>query len=446
MATEYTFAIHTLGCKVNQYDSSRLEQALLESGLRLVDFEDVADVYIVNTCAVTSTASRKSRQMVRSLRRRHPDARIAIIGCYSEIALNEDPGADEFAVVESLPVDLTLGVLPAPDSAAAILSLLEGVDERDGSGSSPAVVRPTRPVVVAQRGCDGGCTYCLIPRARGPLDSLDPADVIEGVRTRVEGGAREVVLAGIHLGAYGRDAGADIDLKELILRIVEIPGSWRLRISSLEPMDLDADLLGEILDHPRVAPHLHLPLQSGSNSVLARMGRGYDTSSYANMVEDIRRYIDFGLTTDVMVGFPGETEPEHRESLAFVKRMQFGRIHVFPYSPRPKTPAASFPGRVDGKILRRRRDEFLDLARESARKFHRAQLGKTLEVLLEEPVGESRGGGRGCVLIRGYAGNYAPVRVRTNARDALGDVVPVEIEGYDDEGCWGGRISGPDST
>ncbi len=439
MLSEVTVAFHTLGCKVNQSDTARLEDVFIEAGFRPVTFEIDADVYVVNSCTVTSTASRKSRQLVRAVRRRSPGALVVMMGCYPEVA-RKRPGTQECAAVSDLPADLVFGV-ESPDVVVAKVrrSLAE---TSSGVGVSHRSPGPTdRPVVVATRGCDGGCTYCIVPIARGPLASTPPNAVIEEIRRFVAQGSREVVLAGIHLGAYGRDLDPPTGLGALLSGAVEIPGNWRLRLSSLEPMDLQPALLEFILESERIAPHLHLPLQSGSDAVLRRMGRTYSAEEYRGLV-DRARSLDprVGVTTDIMVGFPGETEADHRRSLEFVREMRFGRLHVFPFSPRPGTVAAELPGRVHGSVVRARRDAFLAVAEECALAFHRAQVGREAHVLLETRVSNSSGGD-GMTVFRGYSGNYAPMHVRGEHGDAAGDLVPVAVRSADREGCWADSLS-----
>ncbi|MFO7942181.1 MAG: MiaB/RimO family radical SAM methylthiotransferase [Bacillota bacterium] len=430
-------AFHTLGCKVNHSDTARLERAFIGAGFRVVDFSDLADVFIINSCTVTSTASRKSRQILRRARRQHPGAIVALIGCYPEVAQKMGPEFPEYGAAFSLPADVFAGLVEPGEVVARVERLLHAPPPAgDGHRDIP---RPTRPVVVAQTGCDGRCTYCIIPTARGPLNSVPLGRVVEEVREHVDSGAREIVLAGIHLGAYGKDGGSHAGLGRLVQSITSIPGEWRLRLSSLEPMDLDSRLLEEIAENPKVAPHLHLPLQSGSDTVLRRMGRGYTAKQYGDLLERARsRRPNLGISTDIMVGFPGESECEHRESLEFARSAGFTRTHVFPYSPRPGTPAARLPDRVDGETVLRRRDEFLRLAEESALSFHRSQVGRTVRVLLEEESRDSWGDPR---TFRGYAGNYLPVEVDANPGDRPGDLVSVILEAADGTECIGRSLS-----
>ncbi|MFW5897026.1 MAG: MiaB/RimO family radical SAM methylthiotransferase, partial [Bacillota bacterium] len=418
--------------------TARLERAFVDAGFRIVDFSQPADAFVINSCTVTATASRKSRQILRRAKRRHPGAVVALIGCYPEVAQKMGPGFPEYRTVFSLPADVLVGLVEPEDIVGRVEGLLDSsLPEGDGFREISTV---TRPVVVAQTGCDGRCTYCIIPTARGPLRSRPSGQVVEEVRGHVNAGVREIVLAGIHLGAYGKDGRSDMGLGGLVKSLTSIPGDWRLRLSSLEPMDLDSRLLERIVENPRVAPHLHLPLQSGCDAVLRRMGRTYTAGQYLDLINRARsRRSNLGVSTDIMVGFPGESECEHRESLEFVRSIGFTRTHVFPYSPRPGTPAAKLPNRVDGKTVRRRRDEFLTLAEESAMEFHRSQLGKTLRVLLEEEV-EGDFGTRTRVL-RGYSGNYVPVEVEATRRDHPGDLVPMIVEAAQKTGCSGRSLS-----
>jgi threonylcarbamoyladenosine tRNA methylthiotransferase MtaB len=359
----------TLGCKVNQCDSEEIARALVARGYGVGGAGQAADIYIVNTCTVTTTADAKARKLIRRLAREHPAATLIVTGCLAQVdpySLLELPGVT--AVVPNSRKMALADFLP--DLQAPLL---------------PATYLPTRTraFVKLQDGCDHRCTYCAVPEARGNPASKPLAAALAELTSLAESGAKEVVLCGIRLGAYGRERGEGT-LTELLqaARGLSIP---RLRLSSIEPMDLDEELLKEIADHPTLCHHLHLPLQSGDDDVLARMGRAYTTQGFADLVGRVRRsWPEAAITTDVMVGFPGESDEQFERSFEFVSGVRFARIHVFPFSRRPNTPAATFPDQVPTKVTRERAQRMLRLAQEAAAAAAGSWVGQAVSVLLEE--------------------------------------------------------------
>lgn len=426
-STDFRVAVHVLGCKTNQYDGRALCEEFERQGFTVVDFPEEADAYVISGCAVTREAAAKSRRAARRARRLGPDAAVAVVGCYPQSVVTAEQD-EERRRLEEIPVDFLAGVGGPQEVVTAVTDILLG------RGIERSMVRnlwtgdvPTygprgvsgftdrgRAVVKIQDGCDEFCTYCVIPYARGPLRSRPRDEVTDEVRRLLGAGYREIVLTGIHLGAYSRGPGADVPFTRLVEELSAIEGDWRLRLSSLEPMDVDEDLFAVMASERRVARHLHLPLQSGSDRVLKGMGRRYSRREYRELVDLARRHMPgLGLSTDIMVGFPGETGDDHRETVAFVRGIGFSRIHVFPFSPRPGTRAARLPGGVCPDRRRRRRDELLEVARASALQFHRGQLGKTVRVLLEKRVGADQvpfdtGADS---LFHGYSGSYVPTWV-----------------------------------
>ncbi len=418
-------AVHTLGCKVNQYDSEALAGLFRRSGYRVVDFSAPADVYIINTCTVTSESDRKSRQLIRRARRRNPEAVVVVAGCYSQVA----PG--EVAAIPG--VDVVVGNA----DRARLVELVEAARAaRAETGAMPLVavdnifrVRDfeelpiagftgrTRAVVKIQEGCNEMCTYCIIPFARGRPRSRRPEEVRAEVERLAAAGFREVVLTGIHLGAYGRDLPDRPALADALRAVHEVAGIARIRLSSLEPMDVGADLLDAIAGLPRVCPHLHLPLQSGSDAVLRRMRRRYTVDDFRTLVRAARARIpDLVVTTDVIAGFPGETEEDHAATLSFLKEIGFSRLHVFPYSPREGTPAASYPDQVPPAVRERRAREVAALGERLALEYHRRLVGHVVEVLVEAEASASGGvspetaRGEDFLLLEGYTPQYVRVR------------------------------------
>jgi len=362
-------SVITLGCKVNQCDAEEIAQALAGRGYRIVGRDDQADVCIVNTCTVTATADAKARKLIRKIHRQRPEAQIIVTGCLAQ----RDP-----ASIEALP-----GVSAVvPNSQKPRLADLLPLLPSPVSPASPAPSR-TRAFLKIQDGCDHRCAYCAVPEARGHPVSKPVGQVLAEIGELAAAGAQELVLCGIRLGAYGSDADEG-GLAALLhaLRGTPIP---RLRLSSLEPMDVSDDLLAEIADHPRLCHHLHLPLQSGDDAILAAMNRGYTREDFARLVARVRSaWPDAAITTDIMAAFPGETDQQFRCTVGCAREIAFSRVHVFPYSPRPGTPAAARKDRVPSHTATERTHQMLAVARDLARDAARSWVGKTVSVLFEE--------------------------------------------------------------
>ncbi|MBA7477494.1 MAG: tRNA (N(6)-L-threonylcarbamoyladenosine(37)-C(2))-methylthiotransferase MtaB [Dehalococcoidia bacterium] len=363
-------ALETLGCKLNQAESESLARQLAERGCRVVPPSDGAAIYILNTCTVTHIADRKSRHLLRLAQRRNPGAFIIAIGCYAERAPRE--------LAQVTGVNMVLG----NEEKARLLDVLEEQGLISTSSALLPQMHRTRSLVKVQEGCNQFCSYCIVPLVRGRERSLPLDEAVAEVRARVERGYREVVLTGTQIGSYRNSP------ELLIQRILIETGVERLRLSSLQPREITAGLLSLWQDSSkRLCRHLHLPLQSGSDAVLRRMGRRYSTEDYAQAVARIREAIpDVAITTDVMVGFPGETDEDFAESYRFCQQMAFANIHVFPYSERPCTPATLMPEKIDEPVKKERSKRMLKLARESARRFEEQFLGRTMMVLWEREV------------------------------------------------------------
>jgi threonylcarbamoyladenosine tRNA methylthiotransferase MtaB len=391
--------ILTLGCKVNQCDSDEIARSLAARGYRIAGRDEPADTYIVNTCTVTSTADAKARKLIRKVLREHPEAALIVTGCLAQ----RDPSS----------------LLELPGVTAVVpntrkLELAHFLPELQASSHPASHLPPrTRAFLKIQDGCDHQCTYCVVPDARGRPTSMPLPMVLTELRELAESGAQEVVLCGIRLGAYGRDRG-DASLARLLQQVrgTSIP---RVRLSSVEPMDVDGDVLAETSDHPTLCHHLHLPLQSGDDSVLKAMGRGYTSGDFAGLVGRIRAaWPDAAISTDVMVGFPGETDEQFQRSLDFIRDMAFTRVHVFPYSRRPDTPAAERSDEVSTAAKRERTQEMLSLAHNLACSAAQAWIGKEVSVLFEEIDEKGR--------LTGHTSHY--VRVRAGGPDDwVGNIV-----------------------
>ncbi len=404
-------ALTTLGCKVNQYESAALEELFRRRGYQVVDFDSSADVYIINTCTVTRIGDRKSRQLIRRASRTNPEAVVAVTGCYAQTAPDE--------VLEVEGVDVVVGA----GHRADIVELVEGVvkghqvkavgdiahcrhfEELPGESHQGRV----RAFLKIQEGCENYCAYCIIPYARGPLRSRAPENVLAGMRNLVESGFKEIVLTGIHTGAYGREKPDGLGLVRLLESLASVPGLVRLRLSSLEPNDITPELLELMADGPPFCRHLHIPLQSGDDDILKKMRRRYDTDFFRSLLTKIRDKIpEVAITTDIMVGFPGEEDEHFHHACAFVKEMQFSALHVFKYSPRRGTPAANFPGQVDPRVKEKRSRKLIAIGHTLASSFAAQYLDKAVSVLVEQAV-DNPPAGLADDVFEGLTDNYVRV-------------------------------------
>jgi threonylcarbamoyladenosine tRNA methylthiotransferase MtaB len=411
-----TVALDTLGCKLNQAETEALAERLVQAGYRLVSSVAEADIYILNTCTVTHIADRKSRHLLRLAHRRNADAVIVATGCYAQRV------PEKLAQIDG--VSLVLG----NDAKMNLPQILEesGYLRRTGRAESAGRHHNgfrTRAFIKTQDGCNNSCAYCIVPLVRGREKSLPAEQVISEIRVKVADGYREVVLTGTEVGAYHYDG---LGLRGLLGRILSETNVIRLRLSSLQPNEITPELI-ELWRDPRLCLHLHLSLQSGSDSVLGRMRRRYDIEDYNRAVALIRSIVpDVAITTDVIVGFPGESDSEFEESYSFCQKMGFARIHVFPFSPRPGTEAAKMKGQVDARVKKQRSDKMLALAEESAKNFRKRFLGGSMPVLWEQ---KSNG------VWSGLTANY--IRVYTkSSEDLTNKITEVKLERIYKDGMW----------
>lgn len=416
-------AFHTLGCKVNQHDSAIMAALFQDAGYEVVDFNDLADVYVVNTCTVTHLSDRKSRQMIRHAARENPAATIVVCGCYAQTAKAELEALDEVdliigtnerhKVVEAVETFRQDHVKTAYMADDEELFYYEDLPHERVSGM-------TRAYVKIQEGCDQFCAYCAIPYARGPLRSRSEQDTIDEINMLVERGYKEVILTGIHIGAYGRGVKDETcDLTGLCRRILDETAIERLRIGSLEGIEVTDALIEMIANDERMAKHLHLPLQSGCDRTLSAMRRPYDTEQFREMMRRIRGKVpNIAITTDLMVGFPGETDEDFKESLVFCNDIAFSAMHIFKYSMRSGTPAAAMPDQIDPQIKERRAKQMADVAQKNKLDYERRFVGQTLRILVEEQTKDG--------LWTGHSSNYLLVTFPSeNIRS--GDFVDVKI-------------------
>ncbi len=383
-------AFCTLGCKVNQYETDAMEEIFQKGGYEIRDFHEKADIYVINTCTVTNMADRKSRQMLHRARKKNPEAVIVAAGCYVQAA-KEAAEADEA-------IDLIVG----NNCKGQILSLVEKfVAERKASANWLDINQPceyetlsitkvsehTRAYIKIQDGCNQFCSYCIIPYARGRVRSRRPEDIISEVSALALAGYKEIVLTGIHISSYGRDFNQGDDLISLVEKLAVIEGIGRIRFGSLEPGIITEDFVQRLAKLPQICPHFHLSLQSGCEETLRRMNRHYTPEEYAARCELLKKYFDRpAFTTDVIVGFPGETEEEFARTEAFLEQIHFAEMHIFKYSPRKGTRAAVMPNPVDERIKTERSGRLLRLAEKMSQDYRESCRDKVLEVLIEEAV------------------------------------------------------------
>ncbi|MEE0434547.1 MAG: tRNA (N(6)-L-threonylcarbamoyladenosine(37)-C(2))-methylthiotransferase MtaB [Peptococcaceae bacterium] len=430
-------AFHTLGCKVNQHDSAIMAALFQDAGYEVVPFDKVADVYVINTCTVTHLSDRKSRQMIRRAAGENPEATVVVCGCYAQTAQNELAALDE--------VDLIIGTNERHKVVEAVETFRENHvktaympedDEWYWYENLPheRVSGMTRAYVKIQEGCDQFCAYCIIPYARGPLRSRSEEDTIAEIRELVAQGYKEVILTGIHIGAYGRGVKDNTcDLTGLCRRILDETDIARLRIGSLEGIEVTDELITMIAENPRMAQHLHLPLQSGCDRTLAEMRRPYDTEAFRDMMRRIRQRVpNIAITTDLMVGFPGETEEDFKESLVFCNDIAFAGMHIFKYSMRNGTPAAAMTNQIDPQIKERRAKQMADVAQKNKRDYEARFVGQTLRILVEEQDTDG--------LWMGHSSNYLMVHFPGEAI-ASGDFVDVRITAVEKNRLLGEMIN-----
>ncbi len=407
-------AFDTLGCKLNQAETELLAKQFAEAGYILVPSIDKADVYILNTCTVTHIADRKARHLLRLAHRRNPSAVLVATGCYTQRA------SQELSQIEGV------SLVVSNDEKPQLLRLLEesGHLSNPAQSSTASLHTRTRSFIKIQDGCNSFCAYCIVPLVRGREKSLPTARIISEIEQRVSEGYQEVVLTGTEIGAYNYDG---VNLPGLLEQIQAQTDVTRLRLSSLQPQEITPELIGLWRDD-RLCRHFHLSLQSGSDSVLNRMKRNYSVSDYQQAVSIIRALLpETAITTDIIVGFPGETNSEFEESYNFCRLMGFARIHVFAYSLRRETQAARMPHQVGDKIKRERSGRMLALAKEAAQNFHQRFLGKTMTVLWEKQTSD---------IWSGLTDNYIKVYTKSN-EDLTNKLLPVKLTEVRGDGVWG---------
>ncbi len=425
-------SFYTLGCKVNQYETNAMAQKFKEAGYEIVDMnDDISDICIVNTCTVTNMSDRKSRHSLRRVKEKNPSAIIAAVGCYAQVAKND---------LEKMPeIDIVLGNEEKANIVQYVEKFIDSQDENklieieDISSKKEfedmgqiTYTEKTRAFIKVQDGCNQFCSYCIIPYARGRVRSRNAESIIKEITQIAQNGIKEVVITGIHVASYGRDFGNENGLIELLEKINEIEGIKRIRLGSLEPKIITEEFMQRLSKLEKICHHFHLSLQSGCDETLKRMNRKYTTAQVIEIIERLRRYYDdVMLTTDIIVGFPGETEEEFETTYQFLKEVKLYKMHVFQYSPRKGTRAAVMPNQVDGNIKEERSKKLIELSNENQKEYNEDLIGKEVEVLFEDKEVED-----GKPYFRGHTQNYVLVKYKTdeNLENTLKNVKVLELE------------------
>lgn len=424
-------ALHNLGCKVNAYEVEAMQQLLEQAGYEIVPFEPGADVYVINTCTVTNIADRKSRQMLHKAKKMNPDAIVVATGCYAQTDTTklEGDGAVDLILGNNQKKNIVEALREYEkehQKAAHVIKINQTKEYEELSIGYTA--EHVRAYLKVQDGCNQFCTYCIIPYARGRVRSRRPEGILAEVHALADRGYQEVVLTGIHLSSYGVDFPGEeqMDLLSLIREVHKVEGIKRIRLGSLEPGIVTEEFAKGISELPKVCPHFHLSLQSGCDETLKRMNRRYDSGEYAMRCEILRRYYENpALTTDVIVGFPMETEEDFRKSYDFVEGIHFYETHIFKYSRRQGTKAAAMEGQLTERIKAERSDEMLALHERRAEEYERTMLGKTLEILLEEEIQVD-----GHAYYVGHSREYVKTAVEKQDGIGVNDIVSARAEKF----------------
>lgn len=394
-------AFHTLGCKVNQYETEAMKEQFTAAGHQIVGEEDFADAYVINTCTVTNLADRKSRQYIRRMKKVNPKAVVAVTGCYAQVSPQEVAAIPEVDIVTGTgEKEKLLRYIEEGVSGCHVLPY-EALTEYHSTGIITSMESRTRAYIKIQEGCNRFCSYCIIPFARGKVRSRSLAEIVEEAKGLAAKGFKEIILTGINTALYGEDLGYG-GIEPLIAELNSLEGDFRIRLSSLEPTVINRDYVKGLLAYEKLCPHLHLSIQSGSDSVIARMNRHYSREEYLEIVKVLQDFDPlYGITTDMIVGFPGETEEEFADSLQMVDEAGFCKVHAFKYSPRKGTKAADMADQVDGTVKNARSQRLIEKADAAAEKFFAKCSGAVRRVLFEELTEEG--------LLTGYSDNYVKV-------------------------------------
>ncbi len=418
-------AFATLGCRVNHYETEAMAEKFIREGYEITQFENFADVYVINTCSVTNMSDKKSRQIISRARRRNKEAIIAAVGCYSQVA------PDEVSKIEGVDVvlgtrnkgDIVYYVNKAKDEHKPQLMVGEVLKNKQFEELNIEEYQDkTRAFLKIQDGCNRFCAYCLIPYTRGTTCSKDPDMVLTEIKKLNEHGFKEIILSGIHTASYGVDLDGNVSLITLLEEIEKLDGIERVRIGSIEPSFFTDEVIEKIKNMKKLCPQFHLSLQSGCDATLKRMNRRYTAKEYEDAVNRIRENLkDASITTDVIVGFPGETDEEFNETYEYLKRIKLTKTHIFKFSPRKGTKAADMSNQVDGNVKEQRSNALIDLNEKNEGDFSKSLVGRELDVLIEQEVSNKAG------VFEGYTRNYVKVEIFIGNENVIGKIVPCKI-------------------
>lgn len=427
-------ALYTLGCRVNSYESEAMAEKFIKEGYEVVSFDEFSDVYVINTCTVTNMGDKKSRQMIGRARRHNPEAIIAVVGCYSQIA------SDEIAQIEGVDVvlgsrnkgDIVYWVNRAREESKQVVEVKDVL--KNNKFEQLAINEyqdKTRAFLKIQDGCNRFCSYCLIPFARGGVCSKEPEKILKEVKELSKNGFKEIILSGVHTASYGVDLEGNWDLVKILEAINKIEGIERIRIGSIDPTFFTEGVIERICNLEKMCPHFHLSLQSGCDATIRRMNRKYTAQEYKDVVENLRKYMkDVSITTDIIVGFPGESNVEFEATYEFLKGIKLSKMHIFKYSKRAGTKAAEMPFQVDGIIKEERSKKLIELNNALEVEFMEKFLGKEMRVLYEEAIS-----GKENTYV-GYTENY--IKVITESDENLeGKIVPTKLAAVKQENMVG---------
>jgi threonylcarbamoyladenosine tRNA methylthiotransferase MtaB len=418
-------AFATLGCRVNHYETEAMAEKFIREGYEITQFENFADVYVINTCSVTNMSDKKSRQIISRARRRNKEAIIAAVGCYSQVA------PEEVSKIEGVDVvlgtrnkgDIVYYVNKAKEEHKSQLMVGEVLKNKQFEELNIEEYQDkTRAFLKIQDGCNRFCAYCLIPYTRGTTCSKDPNKALEEIRKLNEHGFKEIILSGIHTASYGVDLDGNVSLITLLEEIEKLDGIERVRIGSIEPSFFTDEVIEKIRNMKKLCPQFHLSLQSGCDATLKRMNRRYTAKEYEDAVTRIRENLkDSSITTDVIVGFPGETDGEFNKTYEYLKRIKLTKTHIFKFSPRKGTKAADMLDQVDGNVKEERSKALIELNKKNEGDFSQSLVGRTLDVLIEQEVSGKPG------VFEGYTRNYVKVEIFIGNENMIGKIVPCKI-------------------
>ena len=416
------------GCKVNQYETNAMIQKFIENNYEIVDFEEKADIYIINTCTVTNMSDRKSRQMLRRVKKSNPNSILVVVGCYVQVGKQELEKIDDIDIIlgNNEKNNIVEYVEKYKENREKITDVMQQKEFVDFG--SVTYTNKTRATIKIQDGCDRFCTYCIVPFARGRVRSRHLNNIIEEVQKIAKRGIQEIIVTGIHIASYGKDFNYKVTLIDVLEEINKVDGIKRIRIGSLEPTIMNKEFLDRLSKLDKVCNHFHLSLQSGCTSVLKRMNRKYTANEFKESVNLLRKYYPNAmLTADVIVGFPGETEEEFEETYKFLKEIKFYRMHIFKYSQRNGTKAAIMPNQIDGNIKEERSNKLIKLSDEIQNDYNKEYIRKEVEVLFEERENE---------YIKGHTNNFIVVKVKEK-QNIENKILKVEITGIEGQELLG---------